>query len=97
MKRKGRVSRRNFMRAAAAAGAAFGGFTILGATAKGQGKTIKVGEQGTVIYCHSLQGIKQFDLLIAWHYPLSKYADVEIARVVIVRVIFFQTTRWIMM
>ncbi|MFP4056241.1 MAG: Gfo/Idh/MocA family protein [Candidatus Brocadiia bacterium] len=34
------------MRTAAAAGAAFGGFTILGATAKGQGKVFKVGLVG---------------------------------------------------
>ena len=37
------VSRRDFMRSAASAGAAIGGLTILGATAKGQGKTFKVG------------------------------------------------------
>ena len=37
------VSRRDFMRSAVAAGAAFGGFVILGATAKGQGKVLKVG------------------------------------------------------
>ena len=42
--KKGRsVSRRDFMRTAAVAGAAFGGFTILGSTAKGQGKVLKVG------------------------------------------------------
>ncbi len=40
------MSRRNFMRTAATAGAALGGLTILGATAKGQGKTIKVGLVG---------------------------------------------------
>ena len=40
------VSRRNFMRTAAMAGAAVGGLTILGATAKGQGKTFKVGLVG---------------------------------------------------
>jgi len=37
------ISRRDFMRGAAAAGAVFGGFTILGATARGQGKALKVG------------------------------------------------------
>src|SRR5512139_2601913 len=35
-------SRRDFMRGAAAAGAAFSGLTILGATAHGQGKAVKV-------------------------------------------------------
>ena len=37
------ASRRDFMRTAAIGTAAFGGFTVLGATAKGQGKAIKVG------------------------------------------------------
>ena len=37
------VSRRGFMRGALSAGAAFGGFAILGATAKGAGKALKVG------------------------------------------------------
>ncbi|HUT35459.1 MAG TPA: Gfo/Idh/MocA family oxidoreductase [Planctomycetota bacterium] len=36
-------SRRDLMKGAVAAGAAFGAFTILGATAKGQGKSLKVG------------------------------------------------------
>ena len=45
-KRDTGVSRRDFMRGAAAAGAALGGLTILGATAKGQGKTFKVGLVG---------------------------------------------------
>jgi len=40
------VSRRDFMRNAAAAGAAVGAFTILGATAKGAGKVFKVGLVG---------------------------------------------------
>ncbi|MFP4057055.1 MAG: Gfo/Idh/MocA family protein [Candidatus Brocadiia bacterium] len=40
------VSRRDFMRGAAAAGAAAGALTILGGTAKGQGKTLKVGLVG---------------------------------------------------
>jgi predicted dehydrogenase len=40
--KEGQVSRREFMRGAAAAGAAFGAFTILGTTAKGQGKALKV-------------------------------------------------------
>jgi len=56
-------SRRDFMRGAAAAGAAFGGFTILGATAKGQGKTIKVGligcgGRGNGALRYNLQGAK---------------------------------------
>jgi len=45
MSEKG-VSRRDFMRGAAAAGAAFGSFTILGATAKGAGKVFRVGLVG---------------------------------------------------
>ena len=45
MSEKG-VTRRDFMRGAAAAGAAFGSFTILGATAKGAGKVFKVGLVG---------------------------------------------------
>jgi len=40
------VTRRNFMRSAAASGAAIGAFTILGSTAKGAGKTFKVGVIG---------------------------------------------------
>jgi len=43
MKHRGDASRRDFMKGAAAAGAAFGAFTILGATARGQGKGFKVG------------------------------------------------------
>jgi predicted dehydrogenase len=43
MKDKTDPSRRDFMKGAAAAGAAFGAFTILGATAKGQSKGFKVG------------------------------------------------------
>ena len=43
---KKQVSRRNFMRGAAAAGAAAGAFTILGSAAKGAGKTFKVGVVG---------------------------------------------------
>jgi len=43
MKKDGRFSRRDFMRGAVAAGAAIGSFTILGATAKGQGKVFRVG------------------------------------------------------
>ena len=41
--RRDRVSRRDFMKTAAAAGAAFGSFAILGATARGAGTTLKVG------------------------------------------------------
>jgi len=41
----GRVSRRDFMKSAAAAGAV-GGLTLLGATAKGQGKVLKAGLVG---------------------------------------------------
>ncbi|HUT34981.1 MAG TPA: Gfo/Idh/MocA family oxidoreductase [Planctomycetota bacterium] len=37
------LSRRDFMKNAAAAGAALGGLSILGATAKGQGRVLKVG------------------------------------------------------
>jgi len=37
-----RVSRRDFLHGAASAGAALGAFTILGATARGQGKTLNV-------------------------------------------------------
>jgi predicted dehydrogenase len=40
------VSRRDFMRAGVAAGAAIGGLTILGATARGQGKALKAGLVG---------------------------------------------------
>ena len=43
MSRDEKVSRRDFMRAAVATSAAVGGFTILGATAKGQGKVFRVG------------------------------------------------------
>lgn len=43
MKEKRDVTRRDFMKGAAAAGAAFGAFQILGATAKGQGKLFRVG------------------------------------------------------
>ncbi len=43
MKENSGVSRRDFMKGAVGAGAAFGAFTILGATAKGQGKVIRVG------------------------------------------------------
>ena len=43
---KKQVSRRDFMRGAAAVGAAAGAFTILGSTAKGAGKTFKVGLVG---------------------------------------------------
>ena len=46
MKQQPGVSRRDFMRGAAAAGAALGGLTILGATARGQGKTLKIGLVG---------------------------------------------------
>ena len=46
MKKKASVSRRDFMRGAVTAGAAFGGLTILGATARGQGKTFKIGLVG---------------------------------------------------
>ena len=46
MAEKTSVSRRDFMRNAAAAGAAVGAFTILGATAKGAGKVLKVGLVG---------------------------------------------------
>ena len=41
--RQERVSRRDFMRTALRTGAAVGGLTILGATAKGQGKAYRVG------------------------------------------------------
>ena len=41
--KRAELSRRDFMRGAAAAGAAYGAFTIFGATAKGQGKALKVG------------------------------------------------------
>ncbi|HUT34389.1 MAG TPA: Gfo/Idh/MocA family oxidoreductase [Planctomycetota bacterium] len=44
--RKKGVSRRDFMRGALAAGAAFGGLTILGASARGQGKVLKAGLVG---------------------------------------------------
>ena len=40
------VSRRNLMRRAAAASAATAGLTILGATAKGKGKTVTAGLVG---------------------------------------------------
>ena len=40
------VSRRDFMHRAAVAGAAVGGLTILGSTAKGAGKTLKIGLVG---------------------------------------------------
>jgi len=43
VKEKRDVTRRDFMKGAAAAGAAFGAFQILGATAKGQGKAFRVG------------------------------------------------------
>ena len=45
MRKKG-LSRRDFMRNAVAAGAAFGGLTVLGATPKGTGKVFKVGLVG---------------------------------------------------
>ena len=46
MEKQRKVSRRDFMRGAAAAGAAIGSFQILGATAKGAGKVLKVGLVG---------------------------------------------------
>ena len=46
MKKKTGVSRRDFMRGAAVAGAAFGGCIFPGATARGQGKTLKAGLVG---------------------------------------------------